>query len=235
MTKAEFDEFANTFADVASQNTKFFETDYSYFGRYRSRIVKKFAGPSVEKILDFGCGVGLGISPLREVFPNSGIVGCDPSQDSLTIARTREPECEFLEADTIKPIPQFDIIIAVCVFHHIQPSDRNSALRYCYERLKLGGHLFMFEHNPFNPVTRHLVSRCPVDKDAILLTRKEAVTRFKQAGFNVIATAYCLFFPKALTFLRPLEKSLGWFPLGGQYFVVGARLAGANVVRGIDA
>ena len=231
MTKVEFDGFANTFADVAGQNTSFFDADYRYFGRYRSNIVRKFSGSSVEKVLDFGCGVGLGIGPLREVFPNSRIVGCDPSQDSLTLARTREPDCEFLESDAIQPIPQFDIIIAVCVFHHIRPSDRDTAVRYCYERLKAGGRFFVFEHNPFNPVTRHLVSRCPVDKDAILMTRKETVTRLKQAGFNLVANEYFLIFPNALAFLRRLERSLGWLPLGGQ--VLCCRRSSVTAVRAV--
>lgn len=223
MTKAEFDEFANTFADVASQNTSFFDADYSYFGRYRSNIIKSLSGPGVEKILDFGCGVGLGIRPLREAFPNSRIVGCDPSQESLALARTSEPSCEFVESSEIEPKPQFDIITAVSVFHHIVPSVRAAALRYCFERLKPGGRLFVFEHNPYNPLTRHLVSRCPVDRDAILLKPKETVARFRQAGFDQVAASYCLFFPKAFAFLRPLESSLGWLPLGGQYYVSGIR------------
>jgi ubiquinone/menaquinone biosynthesis C-methylase UbiE len=223
LKKPEFDQFAHNYEAITSQNTSFFDVDSQYFGRYRSNIVKKFAGSQAQNILDFGCGVGLGISPLREVFPNSRIVGCDPSQESLALARKREPACEFLESSAILPSQQFDIITAICVFHHILPSDREGALRYCYERLKPGGRLFIFEHNPFNPVTRHLVSRCPVDRDAILLTPNETAIRLQQAAFALIATAYCLFFPKALAFLRPLEKSLGWLPIGGQYFVVGAR------------
>jgi SAM-dependent methyltransferase len=223
VTKAEFDEFAKTFADVASQNTSFFDDDYHYFGRCRSNLVKKFAGEHVETILDFGCGVGLGISPLREVFPNSRIVGCDPSEDSLTLARTQEPNSEFLQANAIPPVPQFDVITAVCVFHHIAPADRPGALRYCFERLKPGGRMFIFEHNPYNPVTQHLVSRCPVDRDAILLRPSETATRMQQAGFALTAREYYLFFPKPLALLRPLETSLGWLPLGGQYFVAGTR------------
>jgi SAM-dependent methyltransferase len=223
VTKAEFDEFANTFADVASQNTSFFDADYSYFGRYRSNIVKRLCGPNVAHILDFGCGVGLGIRPLREAFPVCRIVGCDPSQESLALARASEPDCEFFESSSIERKPQFDIVTAVSVFHHIMPSDRDAALRYCFERLKPGGHLFVFEHNPYNPLTRHLVSRCPVDRDAILLKPKETVARFKRAGFDRVAAEYCLFFPKALAFLRPIETSLGWLPLGGQYYVCGIR------------
>jgi SAM-dependent methyltransferase len=208
LNKPEFDAYANTFADVASQNTSFFDGDYNYFGRYRANIVKKFSGARAKKILDFGCGVGLGVSPLLE---------------SLVLARAREPKSEFFESSEIPASPQFDIITAVCVFHHIVPADRAGALRYCFERLKPGGRLFIFEHNPYNPVTRHLVSRCPVDRDAILLTPKETATRMQQAGFALTATEYCLFFPKMLAFLRPIETSLGWLPLGGQYYVAGVR------------
>lgn len=221
--KAEFDEFAKDYADVTSRNARFFDADYGYFGRYRSNIVKRLSGPNVANILDFGCGVGLGIRPLREAFPECEIVGCDPSQESLALARASEPDCEFMESRAIEPKPQFDIITAVSVFHHIVPSDRDAALRYCFERLKPGGRLFVFEHNPYNPLTRHLVSRCPVDRDAILLKPKETVARFKRARFDRVAAEYCLFFPKALAFLRPLETSLGWLPLGGQYYVCGIR------------
>jgi SAM-dependent methyltransferase len=223
VTKAEFDEFASTYADVTSQNTNFFDSDYGYFGRYRSNIIKKLSGPNVANILDFGCGVGLGIRPLREAFPACRIVGCDPSQESLALARASEPDCEFMEADAIEPGPQFDIVTAVSVFHHIAPSDRDGAFRYCFDRLKPGGHLFVFEHNPYNPVTRRLVARCPVDRDAILLKPKETIARFKRAGFDRVAAKYCLFFPKTLAVLRPMETSLGWLPLGGQYYVCGVR------------
>ena len=223
MTKAEFDEYASTYADLTSQNTSFFDADYSYFGRYRANIVKSISGADVANILDFGCGVGLGIRPLREAFPQCRIVGCDPSQESLALARASEPDCEFMESSAIEPKPQFDIITAVSVFHHIVPADRDAALRYCFERLKPRGRLFVFEHNPYNPLTRRLVARCPVDRDAILLKPKETVARFKQAGFDRVAAEYCLFFPKALAFLRPLEPSLGWLPLGGQYYVCGIR------------
>jgi hypothetical protein len=46
------------------------------------------------------------------------------------------------------------------------------AIRYCYSRLKEDGHFIIFEHNPINPVTRHLVKNCPFDADAVLLSTK---------------------------------------------------------------
>ena len=97
------------------------------------------------------------------------------------------------------------------------------ALGYCLERLRPGGRLFVFEHNPYNPVTRHLVNTCPFDADAVLLTRAETVSLLKAAGFEPSAAAYCLFFPQMLAVFRPLEAWLGWLPLGGQYFVAGRK------------
>jgi SAM-dependent methyltransferase len=223
LTKTEFDEFAHLYKNLASQNTKFFNADYDYFGRVRAEIVGRFSDPNTRTILDFGCGIGLSISPLRDIFFSAEIVGCDPSQDSLEIARTREPECKFLAPEAIPAVPRFDIVMAVCVFHHIAPANRDATLRYCYERLNRGGYLFVFEHNPYNPVTRHLVSTCPFDQDAILLTKEETVARLRRTGFDIASAGYFLFFPGFLRFIRPLEKFIGWLPLGGQYFVAGAR------------
>jgi len=223
VTKAEFDAFAQDYSDIAARNTSFFTDDYSYFGRYRARIVRTIAGDNVGDILDFGCGIGLGVTALREIFTESRIVGCDPSEESLAIARKNEPDCEFSAPDDIPPTQRFDAITAISVFHHIPPQDRDAALRYCCDRLKPGGALFIFEHNPYNPLTQRLVARCPLDVNAILLPPSETVARVRAAGLDNVRSQYCLFFPKALGFLRPLESSLGWLPLGGQYYVWGVR------------
>ena len=150
-------------------------------------------------------------------------MGCDPSEESLAIARKNEPGCEFALPDALPASPQFDVVTAVSVFHHIPPQDRDAALRYCVDRLKPGGSLFIFEHNPYNPLTRRLVANCPLDRNAILLPPVETVGRVRQAGLDNVLSRYCLFFPQALGFLRPIEDSLGWLPLGGQYYVRGVR------------
>ena len=65
-----------------------------------------------------------------------------------------------------------------------------------FERLKPSRRLFVFEHNPYNPLTCRLVSRCPVDRDAILLKPRETIARFERSGFSAVVANYCLFFPK---------------------------------------
>ena len=155
---------------------------------------QQLVGP-VESVLDFGCGIGRSMQHLREVFPKADIVGCDPSAESLVIAREQNPTCRFVSMDELNPDSKFDLVIASCVFHHIPPQDRQMAIRYCYSRLKEGGHFIIFEHNPINPVTRHLVKNCPFDTDAVLLSMRETIERMRNANLNIDESSYCLFFP----------------------------------------
>ena len=82
-----------------------------------------------------------------------------------------------------------------------------------------GGLVFVFEHNPWNPVTRAIVRDCPLDRDAVLLTAPETRGLLSRAGLEVVEQRYYLFFPRSLGFLRRFEPWLAWLPLGGQYYV----------------
>ena len=79
--------------------------------------------------------------------------------------------------------------------------------------------MFLFEHNPFNPVTRHIFERCPFDADAEMLPMKEARTLADNAGLRINRCGYTLFFPRQLSFLRGLEPMLRGIPIGAQYYV----------------
>jgi SAM-dependent methyltransferase len=222
MMRINFDDYAREYERLASQQTKLFDSDHSYFACYKVELMKRIACRAPDAVLDFGCGIGRSTNPLRSAFSGARIVGCDLSSESLAKAREDAPDSEFVSPNDIQPGPYFDLIFASCVFHHIPPDERQNWLRYCLERLKPGGQIFVFEHNPYNPVTRHLVTTCPFDSDAILLTRWETAYRLLKAGFQISRAGYCLFFPNFLRALRPLEPALGWLPLGGQYFVAGS-------------
>ncbi|HMJ45068.1 MAG TPA: class I SAM-dependent methyltransferase [Pseudolabrys sp.] len=227
MAKIDFDQYAGQYEALIAAQTGFFDRDNDYFVRYKVERAKALAGQSltdeVDAVLDFGCGVGRAMPYFRAAFPRADVVGCDPSADSLAIARRDNPDCRFSGMDELSAATKFDLVLASCVFHHIPPAERQDALRYCHDRLKPGGHFVIFEHNPFNPVTRHLVNTCPFDADAVLLRMGETVRRMREAQFEIAETGYCLFFPAQLAALRPLEKYLSWLPLGGQYFVSGIR------------
>ena len=198
MSRVDFDQYAGQYEEILAAQTNFFDGDSGYFARYKIELAQQLAGP-VNSVLDFGCGIGRSMPYLREVFPKAEIVGCDPSAESLAIARRENPSCRFASMDELGPDAKFDLVIASCVFHHIPPQDRQMAIRYCYSRLKEGGQFIIFEHNPINPVTRHLVKNCPFDADAVLLSMRETIERMRNAHLHIDKSSYCLFFPQQLS------------------------------------
>jgi SAM-dependent methyltransferase len=193
VSRVDFDQYAGQY-DLTTQ-TNFFDGDSGYFARYKIELAQQLAGP-VNSVLDFS------MPYLREVFPKADIVGCDPSAESLVMARRENPSCRFTSMDEVGTDAKFDLMIASCVFHPIPPHDRQMAIRYCYIRLKEGGHFVIFEHNPINPVTRHLVKNCPFDADAVLLSTRETAERMRNAHLHIDESSYCLFFPQQLAALR---------------------------------
>ena len=79
------------------------------------------------------------------------------------------------------------------VYHHVPINERSHVTDLLYRRLHSKGHVFVFEHNPYNPVTRHIVSNCPYDDDAVLLSPRELVKCLSAEGFKKAYTQYCLF------------------------------------------
>jgi hypothetical protein len=59
------------------------------------------------------------------------------------------------------------------VLHHVPPADREALLARVATKLAPGGKLVVFEHNPWNPLTRKVVAECAFDADAVLLPPTE--------------------------------------------------------------
>jgi hypothetical protein len=83
--------------------------------------------------------------------------------------------------------------------------------------------LAIIERNPYNPLTRLIVSRTPVDADAKLLRPIETRGLLRQQGLEIDKVQYFLYLPEgAYQRLSFLEKTLcSRIPLGGQYAVFG--------------
>src|SRR5690606_14925929 len=108
------------------------------------------------------------------------------------------------------------------VLHHVEPKLRHALMQRLGRLLNPGGRICIFEHNPYNPITRRMVSTCPFDEDAILLPMRESIDLItKSAELDLETKGYTLFLPPRLSAFSPLEGLLRWFPLGGQYFVQG--------------
>ena len=114
----------------------------------------------------------------------------------------------------------FDLIFISGVYHHIPLEEREKVTTDIKRMLKKDGYIIIFEHNPYNPITQKIVNSCEFDRDAILLTSKNLKEYFSDKNCKLEKSAYTLFFPKQLSFLRPLEKYLEKVPCGGQHYVL---------------
>ena len=80
--------------------------------------------------------------------------------------------------------------------------------------------LYIYEHNPINPLTNYFFKNSPIDKNAEMLPSKILVYRAVKVKLKIIFLKYTLFFPKQLSFLIFLEKFLALLPLGDQYLLI---------------
>jgi SAM-dependent methyltransferase len=217
--KVDFNAYTQDYNRLLNESTRFFSSSEEYFAAYKVDEVKRALRAPVGRILEFGCGIGRNIPFLHQAYPQAEIVGTDVSAASLEQAAMENPEHRFFEESPDLEIGGFDLIFVAGVFHHIPPSDRSQVTRLLMSRLNPAGSVCIFEHNPYNPVTRRIVSTCPYDADAVLLKPRELHGLLETAGFDVAAQRYCLFVPPKLGALRSLERWLTWLPLGGQYWI----------------
>jgi SAM-dependent methyltransferase len=225
----EFDRHARDYDRQHRDNIRWTGEEPAYFAEYKARhAARLFDGrPPVPAILDFGTGIGNVVPHLVDAFPGHRIVGADVSERCLDIARSRcGPAAEFVHmSDGELPFATgtFGLVIAACVFHHIDHSLHPSVLGELHRVLAPGGRLAIYEHNPMNPLTVRAVDRCPLDDDAELVQPAALERGLAEAGFRQTNCEYTVFFPRQLAFLRGLERLLHGVPLGAQYCVHGSK------------
>ncbi|MBT2298867.1 class I SAM-dependent methyltransferase [Variovorax paradoxus] len=217
--KIDFDDYSADYDALLRESTKLYADDSEYFARYKVDLIRNAIRRPIARVLEYGCGTGRNIAYLQAAFPDAEIVGTDVSAASLRVAAEANPRALFEVEREGLDLGAFDIIFVASVFHHIPPVERPAVMATLAGRLAHGGSIDIFEHNPFNPVTRRIVSSCPFDADAVLLKPAELRALFRGAGLDLQRQSYCLFVPPKLSWLLPLEKHLGWLPLGGQYWV----------------
>ena len=217
--KVKFDKYAQDYQKLIGEQLSFFDSNNEYFAEYKIDIIKKHIDDTPKKILEYGCGVGRNLKYLTRHFEPSTIYACDISQNSLDIAKADNPSINFFLPGQDHIVEKFDLILVALVFHHIEPRLRTQVMRDIVNLLAAGGNIFIFEHNPYNPITRYLVNTCIFDDDAVLLKKRELVKLLIEANLSIDAWRYTLFFPSFLKRLRFLEPILGYLPFGGQYFI----------------
>jgi len=178
-------------------------------------------------LLDYGCGAGDLLRVLTGLGARADWTGCDVSAGMLDEARKRWPAscgpAPMLVGQNGPATPfaagRFDVITVSAVLHHVPPAERPAVYGELARVLKPGGRLYVFEHNPRNPLVRYVIARTPIDADAILLNEKEVREGLLDAAHYRLACDYLMFTPPRLALLQGVDRLLAWLPLGAQYVV----------------
>ncbi|SEK60979.1 class I SAM-dependent methyltransferase [Pacificibacter marinus] len=220
----EFDAYVDDYADQHNKSIRISGEAPDFFANYKVFELQKMAqkwGMGAPQILDFGSGLGNSVPAFREHFPDINVTQSDLSLDSLGRAKELhggdEPQIKILENRILADDNSFDIVFTACVFHHIPHDEHDFWLKEILRVTKPNGRLVIFEHNPWNPLTRHAVRNCPFDVNAHLISSPLMSKRLRAAGWTDIKTTYHVFFPAILASWRVLDPALGWMPLGAQY------------------
>jgi ubiquinone/menaquinone biosynthesis C-methylase UbiE len=234
--KPEFDDFSERYEDLLKDPVRDrFQGGAGDFFHVRKRdlIRSYFRRQRINTreltYLDLGCGKGELAVLLRDDFERT--CGCDPSAAMMKAGNLAALGLETRVQGDPDRIPyadnSFDFVSAVCVYHHVPMESRDRLTAEVARVLKPDGTFAIIEHNPYNPVTRAIVKRTPVDADAILLKPGETKRLLARRAFEISELEFFLYLPEKLYGrIGLLEALLRMLPLGGQYAAFGKRTAG---------
>lgn len=234
MNENVFDRLADDYSNVHKKSLSIFSNmDLSYFVSYKVNILKDHIFNLPKNILDFGCGIGLSSKYISEQFPMSKIWGIDTS--SLSIEKAKKLKISnaiFSCVDITKQelnLPLFDVIFVSCVFQHIMPKDRQKVLSKLLSLLSKNGKLFIFEHNPYNPITNLIYNMTEIDNGCCMMSHFELNKILKEIILNdfvIYQTFFSIFMPRYMFLSKIffLEKYLKKIPIGAQYYKIIQRL-----------
>jgi len=221
MATEKFDHYAESYDELHLKSLSASGESPEYFAQYKLDCLERLGAPTAEPLLDYGCGIGNVTARLATRY--TAIHGYDPSTQSLEAARQRMPNAVFTSDASALPANHFATAVVSGVLHHVPRPERADLVRTILATLRPGGRLFVFEHNPLNPLTRRMVTLCEFDDDADLLMPWTVRRLLKGAGYSPVRLDYIVFFPRALSVLRPAEPLLSWLPAGAQTLTIGTK------------
>jgi trans-aconitate methyltransferase len=124
-------------------------------------------------ILDYGCGDGLLMSFMHELFWHANIIGVD-KPSVIATAKKEFPDLQFETIefiDTCQPA-SFDLIYLANVLHHVPLNDRKILFKQLSTLLKPNGYLAIIELNPWNLFSRIRHAIDPYELDAPLISSR---------------------------------------------------------------
>lgn len=176
-----------------------FETFLMTFDLGRSMYLKSIVRdlqklvqlPSGKKILEIGCGNGIGTRLIDETFKPGRFVATEYDESLVAIARSKNAgskvQIETGDAARLRfENGEFEVIVGLSVIHHI-PNWKN-CLDELHRVLKPGGLLIIKElsldtfSTPFGRIARHIVEH-PYDD---MFRKDEFIAYLERRGFEVL-------------------------------------------------
>jgi 2-polyprenyl-3-methyl-5-hydroxy-6-metoxy-1,4-benzoquinol methylase len=225
----DFDRYSDSYRDQVQRSISFIGQDHDYFVRSKARhlvdlVRDRIGDPKELAVLDVGCGVGLTDTYLVSEFDR--VCGADISEQTIEVASRRNPAATYRAYDG-GSLPfsdgSFDVTFAIGVLHHVPRTSRSHLVAEMKRLTSPEGLVVVFEHNPFNFLTRRAVSRCEFDEGVVLLSRKKVRELFVANGLAVADEAYIIFFPWEFPLSKRAEALFRRVPLGAQYLVAGLK------------
>jgi SAM-dependent methyltransferase len=221
-----FDHYAHDYNELLDDPLRQkFAGDAEFFIHQKCRALLRHLGRGRTskkwRLLDAGCGQG---TALQFLLKHARVIGTDISLPMVRAAVGRGPVAVQEPFDLPFADGTFDAAFAFCVYHHLDTADHVRHLQELKRVVAPGGHVCIFEHNPYNPVTRLVFARAKVDQGCHMIVPRNLRATFRAAGLEQIEQEYILFLPESVwKRAGAIEPSLAWLPLGGQYFVSGRK------------
>lgn len=126
-----------------------------------SRYIRPFPGMT---LLDVGCGP----ADILAYLPEINYWGFDISEDYIGKARRSfghrgHFHCKQLQVDDLDRLPQFDVVLAIGLLHHLDDEVALDVLRLAHRALRTGGRLLTVD--PCLDPSQNAISRFLVSKD----------------------------------------------------------------------
>jgi len=226
---AEFDRYSECFDETVQRAVGFSGKPPDFFMRakvhhMRMIIQQHFQMNAGLKLLDAGCGIGRTDALLWDW--QCDVVGVDISDKMIEVSRRNNPWAIYLVYDG-ETLPfedeSFDVVFSICVFHHVKSDKRKALAAECVRVLRQGGLFLIYEHNPYNPLTRFIVSQCEFDSGVSLLTREESEMLLRETCCQGIQTEFILLMPSLSRWALRIAGLFRNIPLGAQYCTYGKR------------
>lgn len=168
-----FDQWSRTYEDSRLQRYFFDRVHQAVLALIAKRVEPR-------SLLDVGCGTGRLLRDARALWPNAELIGVDPANGMVEVARHLTPGAIFhIGMAEALPLPDasVDVVLSTISFHHWK--DQAAGVREVARVLRPGGYFFLTDVSAPAWLSR-LIHQQRVHSPAGLRTL------FMEAGLNVL-------------------------------------------------